>query len=138
MDRKKTRSSGGGKQLDDAPAQRDDLGAQHRAVQVEGAIGGAADGLRDARMIVADGGAHLTGAEVEVGAAVHIGDGGALGPRDHRQREVAGKAPDEQPPGIGEQGVALAIAHRHISLLWGGPGNQSRLSSPGPGDERRR
>src|SRR5439155_19007481 len=56
-------------------------------------------------------GAHLAGTEVEVRVAVHVGDGRALGPRDHRQREVAGKAADEHLAGLGEQLVALAIAH---------------------------
>jgi hypothetical protein len=69
---------------------------------VQRAVGRAAHGLGDARVIVADGCAHLAGAEIEILAPVDVRDGGALGPRDHRQREIAGRAADEHAAGLGE------------------------------------
>src|SRR2546427_2815033 len=116
-------------ELDDAPAQRDDLGAQHRAVDVDRPVGRATDGFRDARVIVADGSAHLAGAEIEVLAAVDVRDGGALRPRDHWQREVAGKAADEKLTSLAQELVALAIAHADRSFAARRSSRRRRVAS---------
>ena len=93
-----------------------DVGRVQVAEPVQQQVGLAVDGGHHPRVAVADGGHAEAGAEVGVGAAVGVPDGGALGPLpdDGRFRPVAQRAlvPAQRAPQLLPGGRARTGAHR--------------------------